>query len=130
MARPPRQPIGRVWGALSAAGLVLVLSACGQSGGQGLAQQACAHVTQSLHDFAMSNRPGTPSATATSLRTRADQQLRQALPLAAAANSADGSWNSLMTTISEGATIDEVHIAPALKAQCAVADTPININPE
>ena len=61
---------------------------------------------------------------------KAEQQLRAALPLAAAANSDDGSWNSLMTTISEGATVDEGHLVPALQAQCVVADTNPNVNPQ
>jgi len=107
-----------------------MLGGCGHSGGQGLAQQACVHVQRSLHDYTLSARPGTSTATVTLLRTEADRELRDALPLAAAANSADGSWNSLMTTISESATVDEGHLAPALKAQCAVANTVININPE
>ena len=37
--------------------------------------------------------------------------------------------NSLMTTISEGATVDEAHLIPALKGQCAVVDTNVNVNP-
>ena len=64
------------------------------------------------------------------LQTKADQQLRAALPLAAAANSDDGSWNSLMTTISEIATVDEGHLVPSLQAQCVVADSNQNVNPQ
>jgi hypothetical protein len=36
----------------------------------------------------------------------------------------------LMTTISEGATIDEGHLVPALRAQCVVANSNPNINPQ
>ena len=100
-----------VVGLALAAGL---LGACSSSGGQALAEQACVHVHH----------------TVASLRTKADSQLRAALPLAAAANSDDGSWNSLMTTISESATVDEGHLLPSLEAQCAVADTNINVNPQ
>jgi hypothetical protein len=50
--------------------------------------------------------------------------------LAAAANSDDGSWNALMTTISEGATIDEGHLVPSLRAQCVVANANANVNPQ
>jgi len=57
-------------------------------------------------------------------------QLRDALPLAAAANSDDGTWNALMTAISESATVDETHLIPSLRGQCAVADTNVNINPQ
>ena len=57
-------------------------------------------------------RRARPPAAAAQLQKKADQELRAALPLAAAANSDDGSWNSLMTTISEGATVDEGHLRP------------------
>ncbi len=63
-------------------------------------------------------------------RGDAEGQLRVALPLAAAANSDDGSWNSLMTTISEISTVDEGHLVPALRAQCVVADSNPNVNPQ
>jgi hypothetical protein len=64
------------------------------------------------------------------LQKKADQELREALPLAAAANSDDGSWNSLMTTISEIGTVDEGHLVPALRAQCVVANSNPNVNPQ
>jgi len=110
------------------AGAAFGLTACGQSG-LDLARQACVHVEHSLHDYALSSQPGLNASQVASYRGRADFQLRAALPLAAKASSADGSWNSLMTTISEGATVDEAHLEPALKAQCAAADTNINVNP-
>jgi hypothetical protein len=106
------------------------LSACSQQSGLGLARQACVHVNRSLRDFALSSRPDTTATLAAQLRSRADAELRVALPLAAQANSADGSWNSLMTTISEEATVDEGHLVPALKAQCIQADTNLNVNPQ
>jgi hypothetical protein len=122
---------GRVLGAVGACALLATgLSACGQSGGQALAQQACVHVHRSLLDYRESSAAGISAARAASLRTAADVELRRALPLAADANSDDGSWNSLMTTISESATIDEAHLAPALEAQCVVADTNVNVNPQ
>jgi hypothetical protein len=126
-----QRPRRRAWGAAGAAALMaLVLSGCGGGGGQALAQQACVHVKQSLHDYSLSNVAGTPSSTVADLRVRADDELRQALPLAAAANSADGSWNALMTTISESATVDMPHLEPALRAQCVVADANVNVNPQ
>jgi hypothetical protein len=111
-------------------GAMLFLSGCGQQGGLDLARQACVHVNLSLHYFTLSIAPGVTGPDSAADRTRADAELRKALPLAAAANSDDGSWNSLMTTISESATVDELHLAPALKAQCAVADTNVNVNPQ
>ncbi len=112
------------------AGTALGLSACSNQGGQDLAQQACVHVHRSVTDYLQATRTGTSPATAAQLQKEADQELRDALPLAAAANSDDGSWNSLMTTISEGATVDEGHLVPSLRAQCVVADSNPNINPQ
>jgi hypothetical protein len=108
----------------------LGLSACRGGGAQALAQQACAHVNRSITYYERANRPGTPSATATLLLRRADQELRAALPLAAQATSADGSWNALMTAISESAVVDEGHLVPSLHAQCVVADANPNVNPQ
>ena len=112
------------------AGAALGLSACSSQGGQGLAQQACVHVKLSVADYQRAENPTTSTAAAERLQKEADQELRDALPLAAAANSADGSWNSLMTTISEGANIDEGHLVPALRAQCVVANSNPNVNPQ
>src|SRR5580698_2839639 len=113
-----------------ATGAALGLSACSSQGGQGLAQQACVHVKLSVADYQRAVNPTTPTAAAARLQKEADQELREALPLAAAANSDDGSWNSLMTTISEGATVDEGHLVDALRAQCVVANANPNVNPQ
>ena len=113
-----------------AAGAALGLSACSNQGGQGLAQEACVHVDLSVADYQRAENPATSAAVSARLQKEADQELRDALPLAAAANSADGSWNSLMTTISEGANIDEGHLVPALRAQCVVANSNPNVNPQ
>ncbi|HVT42235.1 MAG TPA: hypothetical protein VHD39_04570 [Acidimicrobiales bacterium] len=130
---PARRPGGRrAWGTFGAVALAgLILSSCGGGSGEGqsLARQACVHVDRSVTDWVRGTRTGTPSTTAASLLDQADNQLRDALPLAAAANSDDGTWNSLMTTISEGATVDEGHLVPALRAQCAAADANQNVNP-
>jgi hypothetical protein len=115
--------------ALTVGGSVVGLSACANGGGQALAQQACLHVHRSVSEYLRSTRAGTPPATAAQLQKEADQELRTALPLAAQANSDDGSWNSLMTTISEIAVVDEGHLVPALRAQCVVADANPNVNP-
>ena len=123
-------------GARILAGLALVavaalgLSACSSQSGQGLAQQACVHVHRSVTDYLRATSAGTSPAAAAQLEKEADQELRAALPLAAAANSDDGSWNSLMTTISEGATVDEGHLVPSLRAQCVVANANPNVNPQ
>ena len=113
-----------------AAGAALGLSACSTQNGQALAEQACVHVHRSVADYLRAVNPGTSAAAAAQLQKEADQELRVALPLAAAANSDDGSWNALMTTISEGATVDEGHLVPSLQAQCVVANANANVNPQ
>jgi hypothetical protein len=111
-------------------GITFGLSACSTMSGADLARQACVHVNRSLRDYALSSRPGTSAALVSQLRSRADGELHIALPFAAQANSADGSWNSLMTTIAEVGTVDEAHLVPALRAQCVLADTQVNVNPQ
>jgi len=88
------------------------------------------HVHRSVSEYLRSTRAGTSPATAAQLQMEAEQELRVALPLAAEANSDDGSWNALMTTISEISVVDEGHLVPALRAQCAVADANPNVNPQ
>jgi hypothetical protein len=53
---------------------------------------------------------------------RASDELQAAEPLAAAATSADGQWNALMTTLNETGQVDEGQLISALRAQCAVAN--------
>jgi hypothetical protein len=131
VGRVRRRGGGRILAtALAVGGCVVGLSACGNQGGQALAQQACVHVHRSVQDYLRSTVAGTPPATVAQLQREADQELRAALPLAAQANSADGSWNALMTTISEGAVVDEAHLIPGLRAQCVVADANPNVNPQ
>jgi hypothetical protein len=122
----------RVWaGAVLLVTVPVGLAACASvQDGQSLAQQACVHVNRSVGEWVDSQRTGTPAATVAALQQRAEQQLSLALPLAAAANSDDGTWNSLMTTISEIGTVDEGHLVPALHAQCVLADANQNVNPQ
>jgi hypothetical protein len=119
-----------VLGVLIVAGGVALSACSGGGGGQTLAQEACLHVHRSVLAYERSAAPGTPTATVAQLQKVAAQQLRMALPLAAEANSDDGSWNSLMTTISESSEVDEGHLLPSLKAQCVVANTNVNVNPQ
>jgi hypothetical protein len=114
----------------TAVGAVLCLSACGQQSGESLARQACTHVDLSVRDYEQSTNVGVSASQAATLRTKASAELRAALPLAAAATSDDGNLNTLMTTISEGATVDEAHLVPALKGQCKTINTNVNVNPQ
>jgi hypothetical protein len=113
----------------SAVGAALCLSSCGQSG-QALAQQACTHVDRSVRDYKLSTKTNVSASEADRLRTQADAELRAALPLAADATSSNGNLNALMTTIAEGATVDEGHLIGALEGQCKSVTTNVNVNPE
>jgi hypothetical protein len=114
-------------GAAATVGVVLVLavlaSGCSQQDALGLARQACAHVSKSMryYDSALTNPVG---STARRQMQEANDQLQDAEPLAAAATSDNGQWNALMTTLQEIGRVDEGHLLVALKAQCAVANTP------
>ena len=111
----------RLLGASMAAGLGLgavLLGGCGGGNGLSLAEQACGHVHTSLALYEESLRDPANQA---ALQQRAATQLRVALPLAAAANSADGSWNPLMTDISEISRVPEQYLVPGLSAQCCPA---------
>jgi hypothetical protein len=108
--------------------LALVLttvSACSNGSGLSLAREACGKVHQSIKDYdAAEHTSGL--ARAHDLKD-ATIELTAAEPLAAAATSADGQWNALMTTLNEVGQVDEGHLVSALRAQCAVANSS---NPE
>ncbi len=100
----------------------LALAGCGSGAGLSLARQACGHVDRSLAIYAQAAR--TPDAgRSAALQSAALGQLRQALPLAAQATSDDGTWAGLMTTISESSRVEEGNLVPALRLQCAQADS-------
>lgn len=112
------------------AGTTLGLTACGNGGGQTLAREACVHVYRSIAAYERAVRPGTPPSVAAALQRKADRELRAALPLAAQATSDDGTWNALMTDISESAVVDEGHLIPSLRGHCVLADANTNVNPQ
>jgi hypothetical protein len=102
-----------------------LLSACG--GGQDSSQgrQACADVTKSISLYEQSLTAATP-ARSKALVAEATAQLRLALPLAASADTNDGTWQPLEATLSEsnrfGAgphTLNEGNLTTALSSQCA-----------
>lgn len=108
------------------AGLVaasaVLLGGCSANAGLTQARQACAYVKTSITVFHRAEHD--PDATESSaLTAKAADELETALPLAAAANSANPEWNPLMTTLQEVGRIQEQYLVPALTAQCAVADS-------
>lgn len=100
----------------------VALSACSNDG-LALARQACTHVRNSLVDYTRAQHASS-AATASADAREAFRQLEVALPLAAAANSADPRWNPLMTTLQEIGRTSEANLARALSAQCAAAAHP------
>ena len=102
--------------------LGVVLSACSDQSGLGLARQACGKVDSSIASYEAGIRAKNPATTTRDLR-KANEDLQAAEPLAAAATSADGQWNALMTTLNEIGQVDEGHLITALCAQCAVANS-------
>lgn len=101
------------------AGLALLLAGCSNSG-LTLARQACTHVETSIRLYTDAAHE-TDQGRATAQRKAALEQLEAALPLAAQANSADGQWNPLMTTLQEVGRNSEAHLITALRLQCAQA---------
>lgn len=103
------------------AALPLILGACGGSG-LTLAREACVHVNASIRLFDEARHA--PDAGLVTLdKVRAIKQLEAALPLAAQATSADPQWNPLQTTLQEIGRNTESNLIPALRSQCALADT-------
>jgi hypothetical protein len=102
------------------------ISACSSQSGTSLAREACAKVHSSVAAYEASKSAPNPATRSRDLRI-ATNDLTQAEPLAAAATSSDGQWNALMTTLNEFGQVDELHLIPALRAQCAVANSS---NPE
>ena len=102
------------------AGLALLLAGCSNSG-LTLARQACTHVETSIRLYTDASHD-TDQSRATAQRQEALEELEAALPLAAQANSADGQWNPLMTTLQESRS--QLRGAPRRRPrlQCAQAE--------
>jgi hypothetical protein len=104
---------------LATAALAVLLAGCGNDG-LGLARQACTYVDASVKLYTTAQHETDPARASTE-RARALRELEIALPLAARANSADGQWNPLMTTLQEIGRNSEAHLVTALRMQCAQA---------
>ena len=113
-------PIRRL--ALAAALLALAGStaACGSSAALGQAKSACVNINRSLATLKASAAPGLTPAASAALVAKAQSQLLAALPAASRATSADGSFNSLMTTIQEADRVPEGLLVDSLSRQCQV----------
>lgn len=124
----PRRLARPAAGAAVVVGLGLGLASCADNG-QGLARQACRHVNRSLALLDQASHAAT-STRVDSLQQEALAQMRAALPIAAEAAYDDAQWQALMTTLSESNRVPPTTLVPALRQQCAQADSsPFNQTP-
>lgn len=100
-----------------------LLSGCGSGPAVTDARHACTFVHQALADQRASQAPGLDSVQRAALRARALAALLRATPDAAAATSADGSWNPLQTTLEEANRVPLRFEIPALVRLCRVANS-------
>jgi len=101
----------------------VLLSACGTGSAVAQARTSCQFVHRALALQAQSNDKGLSANAREILRGRAMSELLKASPSAAAATSSDGSWNPLMTTISEAERVPLENLVPALTRLCQVANS-------
>lgn len=101
----------------------VVLSACGTGGAVADARASCRYVHRALTIERRSEAPGLSVARRNALANAAMAELLRGTPAAAAATSADGSWNPLMTTINEAERVPLRNLVPALTRLCALADS-------
>jgi hypothetical protein len=103
----------------------LALSACGSGGATDQARTACKKVDRSLAIYKQATAEPIPANT-DELQNRSQALLLSALGDAARATSADGSFNALMTTLSEATRVPEGLLVASLSRQCKVvmSDTP------
>lgn len=95
------------------------MAACG-GGGNGSARQACRQIDRSIALYRQSTAASSPTKSA-ALAQQAEGLLREALPLAAAAATQDGTYQALMTTVAESSRVPEGHLITALVDQCGAA---------
>ena len=104
-------------------GAGLLLSACGSGSAIADARTSCRFVHQALVLQARSHAKGVSAATSSALQSKALSELLKGTSAAAQATSSDGSWNPLMTTISEAERVPLADLVPALTRLCQVANS-------
>lgn len=100
----------------------LAVASCGNGAATSDAKAACKRIEVSLKTFERS-QTATSAADASRLAAQAQSQLLSSLSFAAQATSADGSFNALMTTVSEANRVPEKYLIPALRRQCQVINS-------
>ena len=101
----------------------LTLSSCGVGGAVADARTSCRFVAVALRLEHQSLEPTLTTRARTRLQDRALATLLRATPSAAAATSADGSWNALMTTVNEAERVPIAQLVPSLTRLCAIANS-------
>ncbi len=119
MARLTRSLV--VVATLSVAGVSL--ASCGTSAAVSDARKSCVEVKRALVIEQQSEQPGLSGARVRTLEAAALSELLKGTPSAAAATSADGSWNALMTTINEAERVPLANLVASLTRLCRVADS-------
>ena len=101
----------------------LTLAGCGAGDAVAQARTACTYVHRALVLQHKSELPGVSAAQRDRLQSRAMGELLAGTKYAAAATSADGRWNALMTQINEAERVSLDQLAPSLKRLCRVANS-------
>jgi hypothetical protein len=101
----------------------VVLASCGAGGAVADARHSCVDVKLALSLQRQSQQPGLSASQSNALQAKALSRLLKATPSAAAATSADGTWNPLMTTINEAERVPIADLVASLTRMCKVADS-------
>jgi len=97
----------------------LLLASCGSGGATDQARAACKKVDRSIALYKRATATP-PPADSDAMQNRSQALLLSALGDAARATSGDGSFNALMTTLSEATRVPEGLLVPSLSRQCQV----------
>jgi hypothetical protein len=101
----------------------VALSSCGSGGAIADARHSCVYVTKALSIERQSQQPGLTTSRRNNLEASALSELLKGTPYAAAATSADGSWNPLMTAINEAERVPIPDLKDTLSRLCRIADS-------
>lgn len=100
-----------------------MLSSCGTGGAVTDARKSCVFVKRALALQSESTTPGLSAEKRSSLQGKAMSELLKGTSSAADATSIDGSWNPLMTTISEAERVPLTNLVASLTRLCKIADS-------
>jgi len=98
------------------------LASCGGGTNQD-ALATCRGVHRALVDWARAERDRSPAARAAEIQA-AHHQIALVQSDAALADSADGTYDALMTEVQEAAVMPFQNVAPTLRATCAAVTSP------